>query len=103
MIWGGMVTLLILIVSLAFMLRQHYALTIQNRVVRLELRLRYYIITQKRFENIESKLSESQIFALRFASDEELENLIEKTINENMNPDAIKKSIKKWIPDNQRV
>src|SRR5688500_12001735 len=59
-----------LIAWLSFMTRQHYALTSQNRTVRLEMRLRYYQITQNRFEPKEEKLSFGQIAALRFASDE---------------------------------
>ena len=37
------------------MLRQHYALTLQNRIIRLELRYRYFTLTGKRFEEIDRK------------------------------------------------
>lgn len=103
LIWIGILSLLILIFFLSFMMRQHYALTLQNRIVRMELRLRYYIITQKRFEEIENKLNENQIFALRFASDGELEVLIQKTLTDNLDAKNIKKSIQNWLPDNARV
>lgn len=87
----------------SFMTRQHYSLGNQNRIARLELRFRYYVLTHKRFEEIESRLSLSQVLALRFASDEELEALIQKTIRENLSPDAIKRSVKNWTPDYMRL
>ena len=95
--------ILVLIIWLAFMLRQHYALNNQNRIVRLEMRLRYYQLTQKRFEPLEQQLSFNQIAALRFASDEELPDLIRRAINESLPPKDIKQAIKNWIPDNMRV
>jgi hypothetical protein len=95
--------ILVLIIWLAFMLRQHYALNNQNRIVRLEMRLRYYQLTQKRFEPLEQQLSFDQIAALRFASDEELPDLIRRAVNESLSPKDIKKAIKNWIPDNMRV
>src|SRR3954470_6276518 len=95
--------ILVLIIWLAFMLRQHYALTNQNRIVRLEMRLRYYQLTQKRFELLEQQLSFNQIAALRFASDEELPDLIRRAINESLSPKAIKQAIKNWMPDYMRL
>jgi hypothetical protein len=67
---------------LAFMLRQHYALNNQNRIVRLELRFRYYVLTGKRLEDFEGRLSQGQLFALRFASDQELPVLVSKATTE---------------------
>jgi hypothetical protein len=101
--WAAIALLFLIVAWLSFMLRQHYALTNQNRIVRLEMRLRYYQLTQKRFEAVESGLTFSQIAALRFASDDELLPLLEKTISENLSPDTIKRSIKNWQPDEMRV
>src|SRR5689334_11184455 len=95
--------ILILIFWLSFMLRQHYALGNQNRIVRLEMRLRYYQLTQKRFEPLEQQLSFNQIAALRFASDDELMELIRRAINESLSPADIKKAIQNWQPDYMRV
>ena len=85
------------------MVRQHYALGNQNRIVRLEIRLRYYILTGKRFEQIEEQLSFKQIAALRFAADDELGPLIERAISQKLSPEQIKKSIVNWQADNMRV
>lgn len=85
------------------MMRQHYALTCQNRIVRLEMRLRYYQLSGKRLEDIEPRISFDQLAALRFASDEELIILIEKTLQENLTPRDIKTAIRYWNADNMRV
>jgi len=69
----------------------------------MEMRLRYYQLTQKRLEEIESRLSFSQLAALRFAPDEELPDLVRQTLDDNLSADQIKKSIKNWLPDMMRV
>lgn len=103
LIWTMFAIVFVILFFLAFMLRQHYALTLQNRLVKLELRYRYFALTSKRFEGIESQLNDSQIFALRFAPDEELISLIEKTIAGNLDAKSIKKSIINWKGDYERV
>lgn len=101
--WAAITIAFVLICWVAFMMRQHYALMVQNRVVRLEMRLRYYQLTQQRFEMIESRLTFSQIAALRFASDDELVALIKKTLEEQLSADKIKRLIVNWMPDTMRV
>jgi len=101
--WIIVSVLVFLLGWLSFMVRQHYALNNQNRIVRLEMRLRYYQLTQQRLETLEDRLSFGQIAALRFASDDELPALVTRTLSENLSPDAIKKSIQHWLPDNMRV
>jgi len=102
-IWIFISILNLVITLLAFMLRQHYALILQNRIVRLELRYRYFTLTNERLELLENNLSDSQFFALRFAPDEELPNLIKRAISENLSGIEIKKSIKNWKGDYERV
>jgi hypothetical protein len=103
MLWVFVTLLSAVIVWLAWMLRQHYALTLQNRLVLLELRYRYFTVTGKHLEEFESQLTEGQLFALRFAPDDEIEALAERAVKENLSPNTIKKSIKHWRPDNRRV
>jgi hypothetical protein len=102
-IWGAIIALFIFIGWSSFMMRQHYGLRNQDRIVRLELRFRYYVITGKRLELPESKLSFSQLAALRFASDEELAVLVERTLKENLNAHQIKNLIVHWLPDDMRL
>jgi hypothetical protein len=96
-------TVIFLVIWLSFMLRQHYALLLQNRIVRLEMRVRYFQMSGKRFEPVEQKLNFNQIAALRFASDSELPALVDRALKENLSPDDIKKSIISWQPDHMRV
>ncbi len=103
LLWLTITGVFLLLAWLSFMMRQHYALINQNRTVRLELRLRYYILTQERLEVYEKKLSLGQLFALRFASDEELVPLLKRTKDENLTPKQIKRLIKNWLPDHLRV
>jgi hypothetical protein len=101
--WYMFAAVVSLIAWLSFMMRQHYALLPQNRIIRLEMRLRYFQIYGKRFEPLEAKLSFKQIAALRFASDEELPLLLERALQENLSPRSIKKLITDWQADDMRV
>ena len=103
LIWVLFSILVFLLTYLAIMVRQHYALVLQNRLVRLEFKQRYFELFNKRSDDVEDKLSFSQIAALRFAYDDEFKILIEKALKENLSGDNIKKSIKNWKPDKQRV
>jgi len=103
LLWIFVAAIVLLVGWLSFMLRQHYALTLQNRIVVLEMRLRYYVLTQQRLEQLEDRLSFGQIAALRFASDEELPALVQRTLAEKLSPVEIKQSIKQWLPDYKRV
>src|ERR1700712_2943744 len=59
------------ILYLAIMLRQHYALGNQNRIVRLEFRLRYFELFGEPSKKAETKISFGQLAALRFGCADE--------------------------------
>ncbi len=80
-----------------------YALKSQDRIIRLEMRQRYFELTGKSFLKLENKLRLSQIIALRFAGDDELLTLMDKAIKDKMRSKEIKKSIKNWQEDRRRV
>lgn len=92
-----------LIFYLAFMMRQHYALGNQNRIIRLEFKQRYFEIFGERSAEIAEKLNFGQIAALRFAYDDEFKILLQKALEKNLTGDEIKKSITNWKPDFHRV
>lgn len=80
------------------------ALTVQNRVIRLEERLRYRDILSPDLSAKASELPIGQIVALRFASDAELSGLVERTLNgEFAKPKDIKLAIKDWRADHLRA
>ena len=96
--------LLLVMYSFAFLilmlLSRTFALKAQDRAIRAEESLRHFILTGK---PIDPKLRLGQIIALRFASDEELIPLVEKTVKENLNQNQIKELIKNWKADTHRV
>ena len=89
--------------ALAVLISRIYALKNQDRVIRLEMRVRYFELTGKSLSSKETKLKLSQIIALRFANDNELLPLLDKAISEKMSAKQIKEAIKNWNPDYRRV
>jgi Family of unknown function (DUF6526) len=80
-----------------------YALKVQDRIIRLEERLR---LTQLLSEPLRSRIPElsvDQLCGLRFASDAEIPKLVERALNERLARKDIKKSIQNWRPDYWRV
>jgi ABC-type siderophore export system fused ATPase/permease subunit len=103
MVWIILSIVVVMIAWLSYMMRQHYALMLQDRIIRLELRYRYFALTGKRLEILEGKLRDRQLFALRFCSDEELPLMVRKAVDENLSGHKIKKLIRNWKADENRV
>jgi hypothetical protein len=77
-----------------------FPLKAQDRAIRAEENLRHYVLTGKL---LDPRVNMQQVIALRFAPDSELPELARRAAEEQMAPDAIKKSIKNWRPDLYRV
>jgi len=75
----------------------------QDRIIRLEERLRLEALLHDPLRARIGDLTESQLVALRFACDAEIPGLVEKILKENMAAKDIKKAIVTWRPDTFRV
>ena len=99
---GWQVLFAIALLTLFFKIRL-YALRLQDRIIRLEERLRLAAILSDPLKSRIHELEESQWVALRFASDEEVSALVDQTLKEKLSNPEIKKRIRTWRPDTFRV
>lgn len=97
-------SLLSLLLAVAFLLlffhARLFALTVQDRVIRLEMRLRLAQLLPPDLRLRVNEFSVAQLVALRFASDAELPELARKVLAESLTDrNAIKKLVKNWQAD----
>ena len=89
----------LLLCVLAFYARM-FPLAVQNRAIRAEENLRYYVLTGKL---LPAEIRMSQVIALRFAPDEEFVALVDRAIQEKLSSKEIKQAIKNWKGDYYRA
>jgi hypothetical protein len=81
-----------------------YSLRVQDRIIRLEERLRFQQILPAELCQQTAGIRTGQIIALRFAPDNELEELVREVISGRLNkPADIKQAVKNWRGDTFRV
>jgi hypothetical protein len=81
-----------------------FALSVQDRVIRLEMQLRMAELLPMDLKGKINEFTLSQLVGLRFASDAELPDLARRVIEERVTDrTAIKKMVKNWRPDYLRA
>ena len=89
--------------TMAFLARI-FALGVQDRVIRLEERMRYERLLTEDLKPRIGEFTISQLVSLRFASDGELPALARKVLDGKVNDrKAIKQMVQNWRADYQRV
>ena len=97
---GFLLVLISIILVILWIYIRIFPLKAQDRAIRAEENLRFYVLTGKL---LPSTLTIAQTIALRFAPDEELVALVDRAVKENLSAKDIKISIKNWKADNHRV
>jgi Family of unknown function (DUF6526) len=103
--WDGLVGILtaLALVFLTFHARI-FALSVQDRVIRLEERLRMKQLLPDDLKPRIGEFTKSQLVGLRFASDEELPSLARQVLNDKITDlKTIKRSVKQWRGDYLRA
>jgi hypothetical protein len=103
--WANLVgALLAVALMLLFFLARVMALTVQDRLIRLEERLRMRTLLPADLQPRINEFSVKQLVALRFAGDAELPGLARKVLDEQIvDQKAIKKRVTAWRGDHQRA
>lgn len=100
-------SLWLFMMALAFILfalkLRSYPLRVQDRLIRLEERLRMERLLPEDLKARLDQLQPAQFVALRFASDAELASRVREALEERLGGEAIKKRIQSWRPDEFRI
>jgi hypothetical protein len=97
---AALIVAILVALFIVFIFMRTFPLKAQDRAIRAEEGLRYFILTGKRMD---PRLTMQQIIGLRFASDGELPQLAQKAADENLSSKAIKQMVKNWRPDHDRL
>jgi len=97
----------LLVLSAAFLVTigrmRAYGAGVQDRVIRLEERLRLSQVLTEPLRSRIGELSDKQLVGLRFAADSELPALVQRALDEKLSLGDIKKSVTNWRPDYSRI
>ncbi len=99
---AGAVSLSLAVAALVSISRG-YIVRLQDRIILLEMKVRCAEVLPAGQDARLSELATKQIVALRFASDEELGDVLDRAIRDTLSPTEIKKAIKKWRGDYLRT
>ncbi|HEY1253934.1 MAG TPA: DUF6526 family protein [Terracidiphilus sp.] len=100
---GPWFVVLSIAVFIPFFKLRTYPLKVQDRVIRLEERIRLQALAPAAWHVQIYKLSEDQLIGLRFAADDEVVELAKQALEHNLTRKQIKERIKSWRADNWRI
>jgi len=80
-----------------------YPLKTQDRIIRLEERLRLSLLLPENLRPRIHELTEQQLIAIRFVPDEEITEIFKKAVNEKLTKKQIKLLVNNWRADHFRV
>lgn len=80
-----------------------YPLKVQDRVIRLEERLRLQALAPAEWHSHIFRLTEDQLIGLRFAADDEVVELAKQALEQGLTRKQIKERIRTWRADDWRV
>lgn len=107
--WGGWPTFeagavsLTLAVGMLISSSRAYTVRLQDRIILLEMKIRCAELLPAGQDALLGRLDVKQVAALRFASDEELGDLLERAVREQLPPVEIKRAVRRWRPDHLRT
>lgn len=97
---AALICLLSILVVFALLFARSFALKAQDRAIRAEENLRHFVLTGKLLDR---RLTMGQIVGLRFASDAEFPALAAKAAADSIAPREIKRAVKNWKIDHDRL
>jgi hypothetical protein len=92
-----------LVVFIPFFKLRTYPLKVQDRVIRLEERLRLQALAPAQWHSQIYRLTEDQLIGLRFAADDEVVALAKQALEQNLTRKQIKERIQNWRADHWRI
>lgn len=101
--WNVWLVVLSLVIFVPFLRVRQYPIKVQDRLIRLEERLRLQALAPAAWSPNILLLTEDQLIGLRFASDDEVVALAQQALSEQLNRKQIKERIRVWRPDTWRV
>ena len=102
-IFTGWMVILSIAIFIPWVKLRTYPLKVQDRVIRLEERLRLQSLAPAEWHTQIYRLTEDQLIGLRFAADDEVVELAKQALESNLNRKQIKERIRSWRADNWRI
>jgi Family of unknown function (DUF6526) len=102
-VWSGWILVMSIVIFIPVFLIRIYALKVQDRLIRLEERLRLQALAPAEWHTQIHRLTEDQLVGLRFASDDEVVALAKQALEENLGRKQIKERIRSWRADYFRI